>query len=90
MQGRENMSVLLEIPDHVAYAIRLPANEQEQALMTELAVALYAKGILSFGKARELTSFNRIQFGRLLGRREIPRYYTDQDLEDDLAYARGQ
>lgn len=84
------MSVVLEIPDKVAHAIRLPANEQQQALMTELAVALYTRGILSFGKARELTPLNRIEFGRLLGRRDIPRHYTEQDLEDDIAYARGQ
>jgi predicted HTH domain antitoxin len=58
--------------------------------MTELAVALHARGILSFGKARELTSLNRVEFGRLLGRRGIPRHYTEQDLEDDIAYARGQ
>ena len=84
------MSVVLEIPDQVAHAIRLPASEQQQSLMTELAVALYARGILSFGKARELTPLNRIEFGQLLGRRGIPRHYTEQDLEDDIAYARGQ
>ncbi len=84
------MSVVLEIPDQVAHAIRLLASEQQQSLMTELAVALYARGILSFGKARELTSLNRVEFGQMLGRREIPRHYTEQDLEDDIAYARGQ
>ena len=84
------MSVVLEIPDQVAHAIRLPISEQQQALMTELAVALYARGILSFGKARELTPLSRIEFGRLLGQRDVPRHYTAQDLEDDIAYARGQ
>jgi predicted HTH domain antitoxin len=84
------MSIVLEIPDQVAHAMRLPTSEQQQTLMTELAVALYARGILSFGKARELTSLDRVEFGRLLGRREIPRHYTEQDLKDDLAYARGQ
>ena len=58
--------------------------------MTELAVALYARGILSFGKARELTPFNRVEFGLLLGHRGIPRHYTEQDMEDDIAYACGQ
>ncbi len=84
------MSIVLEIPDQVAYAIRLPANEQQESLMTELAVALYARGILSFGKARELTPFSRVEFGLLLGRRDIPRHYAKQDLEDDIAYACGQ
>jgi predicted HTH domain antitoxin len=83
------MSILLEIPDQVTQAIRLPLMEQQQQLMIELAVALYARGILSFGKARELTALNKAEFGLLLGRRGIPRHYTEQDLKDDIAYARG-
>jgi predicted HTH domain antitoxin len=82
--------MVLEIPDQVVHAIRLPASEQEASLKTELAVALYARGILSFGKARELTPLNRLEFGALLGRRGIPRHYTHQDMEDDVAYARGE
>ena len=84
------MSLILEIPDQVAQSMRLPLVEQKEQVMIELAVALYARGILSFGKARQLTNLNRIEFGQLLGRREIPRHYTMQDLEDDIAYARGQ
>lgn len=84
------MSIVLEIPDQVVHAIRLPVSEQEASLKIELAVALYARGILSFGKARELTPLNRVEFGTLLGRRGIPRHYTQKDLEDDVAYARGQ
>ena len=84
------MSLLLEIPDQVAQAIRLPLMEQQQQLMIELAVALYARGILSFCKARELTTFNKAEFGLLLGQRGIPRHYTEEDLKDDIAYARSQ
>jgi predicted HTH domain antitoxin len=84
------MSLLLEIPDQVAQAIRLPLLERHQQVMTELALALYARGILSFGKARELTTLSHAEFGRLLGQRDIPRHYTEQELEDDIAYARGQ
>lgn len=84
------MSLLIEIPDHVAHAIRLPTTDQRQQIMTELAVALYSRGILSFGKARELTPLNRIEFGRLLGSRGIPRHYTEQDMEADIAYGRGE
>lgn len=86
----ESMSLLLEIPDHVAHAIRLPAKDQRQQVMAELAVALYARGILSFGKARALTSLKRVEFGMLLGRRGVPRHYTEQDMEDDISYARGK
>ncbi|CAN2048869.1 conserved hypothetical protein [Candidatus Magnetomoraceae bacterium gMMP-1] len=84
------MSLLLEIPDQVAQAIRLPLMEQKEQIMTELAITLYARGILSFGKACELTILNRIEFALLLGQRGIPRHYTEQDLKDDIDYARGQ
>nr|VFJ56297.1 MAG: Predicted antitoxin, contains HTH domain [Candidatus Kentron sp. DK]VFJ61507.1 MAG: Predicted antitoxin, contains HTH domain [Candidatus Kentron sp. DK] len=84
------MSMVLEIPDQIARAMRLPVSGQQQSLMMELAIALYARGILSFGKACELTPFNRVEFGLLLGRRDIPRHYCGQDLEDDIAYARDQ
>ena len=84
------MSLQLEIPDDVVRALKLPATEQRRQVMVELAVALYARGILSFGKARELTPYNRIEFGRLPAQRGIPRHYTNRDLEDDLGYARSQ
>ena len=84
------MSLLLEIPDQVAHAIRWPAPERQRQVMIELAVALYARGILSFGKARELTDLNRIEFGLLLGQRCISRHYCEQDIEDDIVYASGQ
>ena len=84
------MSSQIEIPDHVAQAIRLPLVEQKQQLLVELAVALYARGMLSFGKARELASVSKYEFGVLLGKRGIPRHYEEEDLEDDLIHAHRQ
>jgi predicted HTH domain antitoxin len=55
----------------------------------ELALALYAQGILSFGKAAELARSSRYEFADLLGRREIPRHYTEENFAADLNYARG-
>jgi predicted HTH domain antitoxin len=84
------MSLELHIPDSVAQAIRMPEERMAQELMVELAVALYAKGALSFGKARELAGMGKYELGRLLGERYIPRHYGEEELEDDLAYARGE
>ncbi|MBN1584655.1 MAG: UPF0175 family protein [Anaerolineae bacterium] len=81
------MSIQLEIPDSIVQAMRLPLADQRQQLLTELALALYAQGALSLGKACELAGLDRYEFGLLLGRRDIPRHYTSSDLEDDLAYA---
>ncbi len=84
------MSILLEIPDSVARAMRLPSAEQRRQLKVELAVGLYGQGILSLGKARELADMTKVEFGLLLGKRNIPRHYSTQDMQDDLAYASGE
>jgi predicted HTH domain antitoxin len=84
------MTIHLVIPDSVAQALRLPTIRRKQQLMVELALTLYAQGILSFGKSCELAGSTHLAFGRLLGERNIPRHYTEEDLHDDLAYARGQ
>ncbi|RME89410.1 MAG: UPF0175 family protein [Anaerolineae bacterium] len=81
------MSLLLDIPDTVLEAMRIPPQERAQRLKTELAVLLYAQGILPFSKACELAGMSRLEFSLLLGKRGIPRQYTEQDLQDDLNYA---
>jgi predicted HTH domain antitoxin len=84
------MGLELHIPDSVAQAIRLPEERMAQELVVELAIALYAQGLLSFGKARELAGMGKYEFGKLLGRRGILRHYGQEELEDDLTYARSE
>lgn len=81
------MTILIEIPDNVARAIRIPHKEQQRQLKTELAVSLYTQGSLSFGKAAELAQMTKLEFGLLLGKRNISRQYDETDLQDDIAYA---
>jgi len=81
------MSLQLQIPDSVAQAIRLPENRMQQELLVELAAALYAQEVLSFGKAGELAGMTHYEFGQLLSRRGIPRHYGSAELAEDLAYA---
>jgi predicted HTH domain antitoxin len=84
------VNLQLYIPDSVAQAIRLPEDRMHEALLVELAVALYAQGILSFGKSRELAGLGKYAFGQLLGQRGVLRHYGQEELEDDLTYARGE
>ena len=81
------MGLTLNIPDSVLQGLRLPEGEIAQRLRTELALALYAQGALSLGKAAELAEMNRMNFGELLGQRGIPRHYGDTGLAQDVAYA---
>ncbi|MFQ5419585.1 MAG: UPF0175 family protein [Anaerolineae bacterium] len=84
------MSLSLSIPDSVVQAIRLPEKRLREEMLLELAIALYAQEALSFGKARELAGFGKYEFGQFLGQRGIVRHYGTVELEDDLAYARGE
>lgn len=84
------MAIQLTIPDAIAEALRLPRDDRGHALQVELAVALYARGILGFGKARDLAGMSKLEFGQALGARGVARHYGEVDLEDDLRHARGQ
>ncbi|SPF55918.1 putative small protein [Candidatus Sulfopaludibacter sp. SbA4] len=84
------MGLTLNIPDSVIQGLRLPEGEIAQRLRTELAIALYSQGVLSLGKAAELAEKSRIMFGELVGERGIPRQYSEEDLAQDLSYARDE
>ena len=74
----------IEISDELLDAIKLPAAEASTRLRKELAIRLYEKGLLSFGKARELTGMTRWAFHDLLGEEGITRRYDVEELEEDL------
>jgi predicted HTH domain antitoxin len=80
----------LSIPETIIQSIRLPEHRIEAELLKELAIALYAQELLSFGKARELANLDHRQFSQLLGDRNIPRHYSETELAEDLDYARHQ
>ena len=86
-RARSPVLISLMIPESVARAIRLPEDRIEQALLAELAVTLYDRGMLCFGKARELARIDKYDFGRLLGERGATRHYGDAELDEDIAYA---
>lgn len=84
------MDLQLNIPDSIVRAIRLPEKRMERELLKELAIALYSQEMLSFGKARELANMGLYEFGHLLAERKIDRHYGEEELEQDIAYARGE
>ncbi|MFW6359713.1 MAG: UPF0175 family protein [Chroococcales cyanobacterium] len=80
----------LSIPESIIEAIQLPENRIESELLKELAIALYSQELLSFGKARELAQMGHYEFSQLVGKRRILRHYTEEELQEDLNYARRQ
>jgi predicted HTH domain antitoxin len=90
-QGRQALTTLpLEIPESIVRNLRLTEPEIESRLRSELAIALYGQGILPFGKAAELAGASRYGFAELSDSRQIARHETDDDLTQDLDYARGR
>jgi predicted HTH domain antitoxin len=84
------MGIMLNIPDSVVQGLRIPEVEVAPRLRMELALALYAQGALSLGKAAELVQMGRMRFGELAGQRGIARHYGDAELDQDVSYARGE
>ena len=76
--------LILEIPDEITEGLRIPPAERLARLKSELAIRLYQKGILSFGKARELAQMTKWEFHSLLGQENIERNYDLEELETDL------
>ena len=76
--------VVLAIPGDLVEALRVPPREQVARLLRELGVRLYQKGLLSFGKARELAGMTKWEFHLLLGEEGIIRRYDLEELEVDL------
>ena len=82
------MELTLRIPDDIYLALKIPEEEKEKVLLLELAVSLYQRGILSFGKSRELAKLSKWEFHKELGERKIPRHYTLENFQEDFEYGK--
>ncbi len=79
----------LIIPKTVYAALKLPEADKEHVLLTELAVSLYQRDILSFGKARELARMSKWEFHEELGKRKIARHYDLEAFREDFEYGQS-
>ena len=79
----------VEIPEGISLSIKIPESELKARLKIELAIRLYQKGILGFGKARELAGLNKWQFQEILAKENIPLNYDLEELERDLETLRS-
>ncbi len=79
----------VEIPESISLSIKIPEPELKARLKVELAIRLYQKGVLGFGKARELAGLNKWQFQETLAKENIPLNYDLEELERDLETLRS-
>ena len=81
--------LIISVPEEILEAAKLPPNEREKEFLKELALGLYARNILSLGKARSLAKMTRWEFEELLGERKVLRHYQEEDLQEDIRYGLG-
>ena len=80
--------MMLAIPDDIVTALRIPPDEIESTLRKELALALYQRRVLPMAKAAALAQMSRWDFEELLCQRHIERPFSDEDLAEDLQFAK--
>lgn len=78
-------TITLEVPQDTLDAARLTVAE----LKLEIAIALYAQGRLSIGKARELADMPLWTFRQVLATRQIPPHLNATDVDADAATLRA-
>lgn len=83
------MNLTIVMTEDVARAVRLPESETRERLRTELAVRLYEKRLLGFGKARSLAGMTHWEFHNLLGKEGVSRNYDVEEFEKDLVTLQG-
>jgi predicted HTH domain antitoxin len=83
------VTLRFDVPDSVLQKIHLAPAAAQAEVTKEVALALYVRGLLSLGKASELSGMTRPEFEFLLAQRHVERPYDTAELERDLAWAKG-
>ena len=78
---------MIRVPKEVVEGAKVPEKEFERVARVELAIALYARGVLSLGQARRLAGLSKWEFLEELAKRGVVRHYTREELEDDIKFA---
>jgi predicted HTH domain antitoxin len=79
--------MLFTIEDDIISALKIPEAKVEEVLLRSLSISLYAQRLLPLGKARQLSHMSLWGFEALLTQEKIPRDYTQEELEEDFAFA---
>lgn len=72
--------MIIEIPDQILNKQSFSIEE----IRLEVAVALYAKNMLTLEQASKIAELDQLRFQQVLGARKIPLHYTLKDFEEDL------
>ena len=83
------MALTLTIPDDVIESLKMPRQRMEEELKQEMAFTLYERGLSSMGVARRYAGMTKWAFLDGLAKRGIQRHYGEDELNEDIIYARN-
>jgi len=82
------MQVVVQIPDELESLLAGTLEAVQARVRLDLALNYYREGVLSLGKAAEMSGVSRLEFERVLGERGVARNYSTMDADRDLQWAR--
>jgi predicted HTH domain antitoxin len=83
------MNVELSVADELAEALRAEGRSVEAQIRVVLAIACYERGLISVGKAAEVSGLTRGEFETELSRRKVVQPYALEDVEADVKWAKS-
>lgn len=82
------MSIILDVDEQTLASLPLGPGERERHMQIELACRFYASGGLTLGQGAGMAKLDKFAFGVQFADRSIPRHYSPEDLDAELAHAR--
>jgi len=77
-------AIVLEIPEQIAFQLKVPPRRAKQMLMEELTLRLYEQGIISSAQGAQLLGMRRLRFEQFLAEHEIALHGEPEELEADV------
>lgn len=83
------VKVELELPEDVFTSAHITRKRASVELRKIIALELFRERAVSLGKGAEIAGMCIADFMDLTAQKEIPLHYTEEDLQDDVKWARG-
>jgi predicted HTH domain antitoxin len=77
-------SIVIEIPQEIAFQLRLPPKCAKQMIMQELVIRLFEQEIITSAQGAYLLKMDRLEFERFLAEHEIPIHGEADGLKEDI------
>ena len=85
----ETVKIQMDLPKDVLLAANILETNAATEIKKYLAVSLFKKRILSFGKARALSGMDKMEFMMFAGSKGISLNYDADDYSEDLEIIKG-